>query len=288
MAAPALSGIYEIVNLVNGKRYVGSAVRIHSRWAVHLHHLRRGKHHSSHLQRAWVKHGESAFKFNVLCQCDRAELVRVEQSFFDSLKPEYNIAPKAGNCLGVKWTAEQRARASARQKANPAFKGRKHAPETIEKMSQSQKGRPSPMKGRKRRADAVLKTAEWHRGKTRTDETRRKIAAKALGRPFVRHSDEYRKKLSAALKGKAKSTEHMAALQAGRAKRVYSQEQRERIAAKLREQYVNGTRSRYRSQEYRDKIAATLRLRMSTPGNREILRQQALKAAAARRENSGA
>lgn len=33
------SGIYEITNLINGKRYVGSAVNMYRRWYAHRWHL---------------------------------------------------------------------------------------------------------------------------------------------------------------------------------------------------------------------------------------------------------
>lgn len=55
MVAEASSGIYEIVNTINGKRYVGSAVSLKRRWVDHRRDLRAGKHHSRHLQNAWAK-----------------------------------------------------------------------------------------------------------------------------------------------------------------------------------------------------------------------------------------
>lgn len=49
------SGIYQIINLVNGKCYVGSAVNIKKRCYYHLRSCRLNKHHSKKLQRAWNK-----------------------------------------------------------------------------------------------------------------------------------------------------------------------------------------------------------------------------------------
>lgn len=229
MATPKVSGIYAIVNLTNGRMYVGSAVDIEQRWAVHRHSLRENKHHSRHLQRAWDKHGPDAFTFNILVLCEKTDLIAREQEHIDRLKPAYNSAPKAGNCLGVRWSDEARARHSVVQKANPTFKGRKHSPETLAKMRESQTGRQSPTKGKTRDPEAIAKTAAAHRGQKRSEETRAKIAAKAKGRPFVRHNDEYRAKISAAFKGRSKSPEHMQALQEGRRNRIYTDEQRRAI-----------------------------------------------------------
>ena len=54
------SGIYEILNTANGKRYIGSAVHFARRWYLHCWKLNRGEHHSAKLQNAWNKHGAGA------------------------------------------------------------------------------------------------------------------------------------------------------------------------------------------------------------------------------------
>jgi group I intron endonuclease len=94
------SGVYEIVNTVDGKRYVGSASDIKGRWAVHRHGLSRGKHHSRYLQAAWNKHGGDQFVFRALLFCDKPNLLLYEQAAMDALSPEYNLAKFASSCLG--------------------------------------------------------------------------------------------------------------------------------------------------------------------------------------------
>lgn len=195
MAAQPMSGIYEIVNLVNGKRYVGSAVDLTQRWREHRSGLTRGKHHSRHLQAAWNKYGETSFAFRALMDCAPADLLREEQAEFDRRRPEYNICPTAGSTLGRPHSAE----------------------------------------------------------------TRRKIGSSKLGLKMPPRSDEHRSKLSAVQKGKQISPEHMAALQAGRAGHVETQEQRATKAAAMKQAYAEGRHRRDRPPEYREKIAATLR-----------------------------
>lgn len=46
------SGIYMIVNLLNGKRYVGSSVDIYNRLHEHQFNLIKNKAHNVHLQSA--------------------------------------------------------------------------------------------------------------------------------------------------------------------------------------------------------------------------------------------
>lgn len=90
------SGVYAITNTINGHRYIGSSTNISKRWVEHKRMLRANKHHSVYLQRAWNKYGESAFLFELLRVVNgRDNCIIAEQEYIDSLRPEYNIAPKA-------------------------------------------------------------------------------------------------------------------------------------------------------------------------------------------------
>lgn len=93
-------GVYEIVNNVNGKRYVGSSNRIEHRWSQHKSRLNNGSHHSLHLQRAWDKYGSDNFVFNIIAECSQDNLIPNEQSEIDS-GCQYNISPTAGRTAGL-------------------------------------------------------------------------------------------------------------------------------------------------------------------------------------------
>lgn len=58
--------IYKIINLTNGKFYVGSTVDYKYRFKCHRARLRKDRHHSKHLQAAWNKYGEDNFLFKVI------------------------------------------------------------------------------------------------------------------------------------------------------------------------------------------------------------------------------
>lgn len=98
------TGIYLIKNIKNNKIYVGSASGrgFKSRWVCHKSLLRRNKHHSIHLQRAWNKDGENSFVFIILEYCSPQECINREQFYLDSLLPEYNICKIANSRLGIK------------------------------------------------------------------------------------------------------------------------------------------------------------------------------------------
>lgn len=101
------SGIYEIVCMPTGKRYVGSALCARARFNMHRSQLRKGTHHSQMLQRAWGKYGEAAFKFTPLFVRLKEDLVFYEQRTIDTLQPVFNMLRMAGNSLGSKRTPEQ-------------------------------------------------------------------------------------------------------------------------------------------------------------------------------------
>lgn len=60
------SGIYQILNLINQKCYIGSSKDISHRWCDHKRQLRSNKHGNKHLQNAWNKDGENMFIFHIL------------------------------------------------------------------------------------------------------------------------------------------------------------------------------------------------------------------------------
>lgn len=109
----AKSGIYQIRNTENGKRYIGSAKCFRVRWAKHSRELLSGGHHSYKLQRAWECYLAEAFTFEILLVCAPHDCLYYEQRFLDTFCPEYNVSPTAGSRLGAKSTEEHRSRISA-------------------------------------------------------------------------------------------------------------------------------------------------------------------------------
>jgi group I intron endonuclease len=114
------SGIYAIVNKINGKFYIGSAARkgdvssasgFYARWHEHLSELNRSAHCSSYLQRAWNKYGGENFKFQILEFVSPEKCIEVEQMYLD-LFPKgdrdtvYNTCFTAGSILGIKRSEE--------------------------------------------------------------------------------------------------------------------------------------------------------------------------------------
>lgn len=86
--------IYQIKNKINSKSYIGSTKSFKKRVRRHLRDLRKGKHHSIYLQRAYNKYGEENFIFSILEECE-SQFDR-ELFWIEKIKPEYNIGSVGG------------------------------------------------------------------------------------------------------------------------------------------------------------------------------------------------
>jgi group I intron endonuclease len=149
------SGIYEIRNKLNGKRYVGSAKNIFGRWKKHKNCLVRNEHNVK-LQNAWNKYGESAFEFNVILWCAVLDLIRYEQLFidgYDTFKNGYNACPTAGSSLGFKHSEETKALLRGRPSK---LRGTHQTLERRLQTSVALAGRVSPTKGKLRSVEVKL------------------------------------------------------------------------------------------------------------------------------------
>lgn len=104
------SGIYAIVNLINGKRYVGQTYNLHLRWIRHKSYLKNGTSHNRHLQAAWNKYGEENFKYEIIEKCDFELLDEREIywiNYYDCLNNGYNFSKGGIGCKGYKHTEEE-------------------------------------------------------------------------------------------------------------------------------------------------------------------------------------
>lgn len=92
-------GIYMFFNKINKKSYIGSTINLPRRF---IHHIS-GVSSNKVLQSAFKKYGFSNFFFVVLELVNREkELLLREQFFLNLFKPDYNLSPTAGSCLGIK------------------------------------------------------------------------------------------------------------------------------------------------------------------------------------------
>lgn len=114
-------GIYQIVNKINNKRYIGGTLDLRERLANHISELRNNRHHSIYLQRAFNKYGINNFYFEILELCDSNWdiIEKLEQKYFEKYKE--NFTQNTYNILNI---------------SNRGF-SKKHSEETILKIVNS-------------------------------------------------------------------------------------------------------------------------------------------------------
>lgn len=87
-----ISGIYKIINMVNGKFYIGSTKNLYKRSREHYSKINTNKHPNLKLTNSIKKYGIENFKFEALqTNCKIEDLLSLEGAFIQKLKPEYNI-----------------------------------------------------------------------------------------------------------------------------------------------------------------------------------------------------
>lgn len=164
-------GIYSITNIHTGKVYYGSSNGIEKRWSGHRSKLRKGRHPNPHLQNSWNKYGESSFVFRIEEELPPECLQQIEQNYLDWCKIfpnwSYNIGYDA-ECAtrGIKFGPPS---AEHRRKIGIANSGNKNA----------------------------------NYGKQLSNETRIRMSLAKRGVPKPPRTEEHRKHLGEALKGRA-------------------------------------------------------------------------------------
>lgn len=86
------SGVYRLVNNINGKSHVGSSISLTNSFSIYysLDALKKVKG-SIIIYRALLKYGHENFSLDILEYCESSMLIEREQYYIDLLKPEYNI-----------------------------------------------------------------------------------------------------------------------------------------------------------------------------------------------------
>ena len=128
-------GIYKIINVINNKFYVGSAVNFTARKRRHWWALRSQRHANKHLQAAWNKYGEEAFRFVIVEELpDGADILAAENVWLkEHVGKEY--------CYNLGTDAVAFTRGCYGEKNSMYGKTFSHTPEAKARISKASKSR---------------------------------------------------------------------------------------------------------------------------------------------------
>lgn len=209
-----MTGIYKITDQ-KGRIYIGSSVNIEKRFEQHKKSFISATHVNKKLRDYYKKYGESAYSYEVVEQCDVAELLIREQYYIDNLNPFYNINKSATK--PPSWSGKNH-KAETKQKMREWNIGRKHTTETLEKFKSirsteeskqqmrinASKAKSNGWLGRKHTKEELEKISKVHKGKVVSEETRQKMRIINTGK---KASLEARMKMSQSQKGRKHSPE---------------------------------------------------------------------------------
>lgn len=186
------SGIYCIINKINGKCYIGSAVNISKRLINHRYNLNKKIHDNIYLQSSWNKHGTEKFEFVILENIEKEKLIEREQYYLDlfcsyNRKHGYNVCHVAESRIGTKCSDKFKKQVSERLKGNKHSLGRKHSGEWKRKMSIRMKNNKYALgykctKEQKEKKSKLLIGNKRTLGFSPTIETRIKLSERGKGR----------------------------------------------------------------------------------------------------------
>lgn len=134
--------VYLIKCSKTDKVYVGSCIFKASRKSGHFGHLKRGTHHSIHLQRAYDKHGHEAFTFVVVETVDDVVFLRAREQFWMWRQNGklYNTMLKVDDSRGMKKDQKFKDAIRKRMTGNTLRRGEKMPDESKAAISRSLKG----------------------------------------------------------------------------------------------------------------------------------------------------
>ena len=172
--------IYKIINVVNNKFYVGSAVNYEKRKARHLWRLRRGDHANKHLQAAWNIHTEAAFVFALVQEVAlEADLLAAENVWLkehvgkdycynmamDATAPQLGMSGEKNAMWGKTFAHTE----DAKLRLGKAAKNRIQSDEEKVKRRETMRGKPQPAAVRAKISAALSGEGNFWYGKKRPD-----------------------------------------------------------------------------------------------------------------------
>jgi len=220
--------IYQAINKINKKKYVGATVNSLSvRVSGHKHSAKKGC--KNHFHRGLRKWGIDNFEWSIIHKDILSEelLERLEINYIAILRPEYNEKPGGKSPSGFKMPLE------AIEKSRSKIRGRPLSDEHKEKISEGNKGKVlseesiEKLRNRYFSPEHRRKIGLKHKGKVLSEETRLRVSKGLTG---LKQSKETIEKRISKTKGKKRSQKFCEDLRKRNLGRKLSEETKKKIS----------------------------------------------------------
>lgn len=127
--------VYEIINKVNGKKYIGCTSNFNKRKTLHKSKLNNNIHNNLHLQSAWNKYGCNNFEFSIIEILNNKEsMFELEEDLIDHFSEKFYNLHKGG-CGGITWNKSSSNASLIINKISKTHKGKPKSKEHKAKLS---------------------------------------------------------------------------------------------------------------------------------------------------------
>jgi group I intron endonuclease len=150
------SGVYCLVNKINGYTYVGSSINLASRMKNYLNNifLKSKQNSNMPIVKALLKYDQSNFSLLILEYVEPESLTTRETFYITSLIPYYNVLKQGYSSLGYKHTEE------TRQLLSELAKNRTHSDKTKELIAKALVGDNNPFYNKTHSIESKLRMIE--------------------------------------------------------------------------------------------------------------------------------
>ena len=228
-----MGSIYKITNIVNNKHYIGQTRHDAEKTRISKHLTGNG---SRVIKQAIEKYGQDAFTYEILHDgvipefLDTLEIEAIEK--FNTIAPHgYNLT--AGGEGGSPSEETRQKISDANKGKSPPNKGKPVPEVTRRKISVALKGNSRSEETRRKISETLKANPTITRGmlgKKHSEEARRKISESHKGKKQGPHSEEHRQKISDANKGRKTSEEARRKIGEAHKGKTLSEETRRKIS----------------------------------------------------------
>lgn len=251
--------IYTLTNTVENKMYVGQTMNLADRLTTH-----KCIHKDTPISKAIQQFGWHVFIAQVIEVIEmeskdelRNKMIEKEIYYirlYDSYNNGYNATTGGIGATGLRLSSEQKAKlGEARKGEKNSFFGKRHNQDTksiiSEKLKEMYKKMDSPFLGKKHSEETrrrLSESAKKREKRTVSEETKKKLSLALRGKPRPqllgrKYSEETKQKMSKALKGRVFSEEHKKKISESKKgkKQRYSQQEANRKKVKINDVVYN-------------------------------------------------